>query len=383
MIKRDLYSDASLIEKLLVDDLSEDEKQKILDLLEKRGLLQVYDDLKNSSYIHNRLSDYGKYSSEKAYKYFLRHRKKTHYLHVLSRMGVAVLLAGIVLGIVFWEEPFRQEEKAGEFEVCIPAGMAQARLTLADGKVINVAQVDTLKDQGVAIEYKNGELSYKKATDTTIIAYNELEVPRGGECALVLDDGTKVWVNSESRLRYPLSFEGEERSVYLEGEAFFDVAKADKSFVVRNPFGEVRVLGTVFGLTAFKIDSVSYTTLVRGCVRVSNNASDSLTIYPGEQAIASRDGKMIKREVDVEEYVGWKDGVFIFKERRLEDIVKILERWYDIDVVFQDDELKDFRFTGYLDRYKDMNVFFKALKRTEKVDYKMSDMGIVILTRKD
>lgn len=380
MMKRDLYSDASLLKRLLVEDLSEDDKQKILRLLEERGLLDVYKEVKESSYVKDRFSDYEKYSAKEAYQLFLkRQKKKRSVLRVLPWMAAAVLL-GVFWG-GYWLFLDDQVVKDDVREFVIPAGMTQARLTLADGRVVNISQIDTLIEEGVAVEYKDGELAYKETTSIRDVVYNELEVPLGGECTILLNDGTRVWVNSGSKLKYPLSFVDKERCVYLEGEAFFEVEKADKPFIVKNSFGDVRVLGTAFGVTAYRVDSVGYTTLVRGSVCVKNNLSDSLIIYPGEQVVSLRNGKMIKRDVDVEEYVGWKNGAFIFKERRLEDIVKILERWYNIHVVFQDDELKDFLFTGYLDRYKDINVFFNALRRTGKVEYKFSEPNMIILMK--
>ncbi len=380
MMKRDLYSDASLLKRLLVEDLSEDDKQKILRLLEERGLSDVYKEVKESSYVKDRFSDYEKYSAKEAYQLFLkRQKRKRSVLRVLPWMAAAVLL-GVFWG-GYWLFLDDQVVKDDVREFVIPAGMTQARLTLADGRVVNISQIDTLIEEGVAVEYKDGELAYKETTSIRDVVYNELEVPLGGECTILLNDGTRVWVNSGSKLKYPLSFVDKERCVYLEGEAFFEVEKADKPFIVKNFFGDVRVLGTAFGVTAYRVDSVGYTTLVRGSVCVKNNLSDSLIIYPGEQVVSLRDGKMIKRDVDVEEYVGWKDGAFIFKERRLEDIVKILERWYNIHVVFQDDELKDFLFTGYLDRYKDINVFFNALRRTGKVEYKFSEPNMIILMK--
>lgn len=380
MMKRDLYSDASLLKRLLVEDLSEDDKQKMLRLLEERGLLDVYKEVKESSYVKDRFSDYEKYSAKEAYQLFLkRQKRKRSVLRVLPWMAAAVLLG--VFGGGYWLFFDDQVVKDDVCEFVIPAGMTQARLTLADGRVVNISQIDTLIEEGVAVEYKDGELAYKETTSIRDVVYNELEVPLGGECTILLNDGTRVWVNSGSKLKYPLSFVDKERCVYLEGEAFFEVEKADKPFIVKNSFGDVRVLGTAFGVTAYRVDSVGYTTLVRGSVCVKNNLSDSLIIYPGEQVVSLRNGKMIKRDVDVEEYVGWKDGAFIFKERRLEDIVKILERWYNIHVVFQDDELKDFLFTGYLDRYKDINVFFNALRRTGKVEYKFSEPNMIILMK--
>ena len=229
------------------------------------------------------------------------------------------------------------------------------------------------------IEYRNGEIVYHKSEEkTTEVVYNKLEVPRGGECMIKLDDGTKVWVNAETKLKYPVAFVGDRREVVLEGEAFFDVAKNEKPFIVETSFGDVRVLGTAFGISAYASESESYTTLVRGKVSVEREGGEPVVILPGEQVVTSKDGKMIKQQVDVEEFVGWKDGIYVFKEKSLGEIMKTLERWYNISVDFQDKSLVDLPFTGNLKRYDDINVFFDALTRTGDMKYRVEGNQVIL-----
>lgn len=228
------------------------------------------------------------------------------------------------------------------------------------------------------IKYENGEISYETERVSTEIVYNELEVPRGGECIITLDDGTRVWVNAETRLKYPVTFVGENREVILEGEAFFDVVKNEKPFIVKTSFGDVRVLGTSFGINAYVDAPESYTTLVRGKVSVETGTSDPLVIQPGEQVVTSKDGKMIRQEVDVEEFVGWKDGMYVFREKHLGDIMKTLERWYNISVLFEEEELRGLLFTGNLKRYDDINVFFDALTRTGDIKYRVDGNHVIL-----
>lgn len=133
-------------------------------------------------------------------------------------------------------------------------------------------------------------------------------VPTAGECYITLEDHTKVWINAESKIKYPVQFTAGERKVYLEGEAYFDVAEDGRPFQVITSQGEVTVLGTAFGISSY-MDKAEYTTLVRGCVRYTSHTKKSVILSPGEQAILERSGELISRKVEVEEYVGWKDGV--------------------------------------------------------------------------
>jgi len=171
---------------------------------------------------------------------------------------------------------------------------------------------------------------------------------------------------------------GENREVILEGEAFFDVVKNEKPFIVKTSFGDVRVLGTSFGINAYVDAPESYTTLVRGKVSVETGTSDPLVIQPGEQVVTSKDGKMIRQEVDVEEFVGWKDGMYVFREKHLGDIMKTLERWYNISVLFEEEELRGLLFTGNLKRYDDINVFFDALTRTGDMKYRVDGNHVIL-----
>ena len=147
---------------------------------------------------------------------------------------------------------------------------------------------------------------------------------------------------------------------------------------MKTSFGDVRVLGTAFGISAYASEPESYTTLVRGKVSVEREGGKPVVILPGEQVVTSKDGKMMKQKVDVEEFVGWKDGIYVFKEKSLGEIMKTLERWYNISVDFQDKSLVDLPFTGNLKRYDDINVFFDALTRTGDMKYRVEGNQVIL-----
>lgn len=383
MKKRSIYDDASLIRKSLMQDLNDGEREKLEQLLDNQPLQEVYQELTDPMYLKQQFVEYEKYSSRRAYAEFRERRGRFGRIRMIRWVAAVAAVWVLALGITLWMN-FGEKKTSTSLPVAskiIPAGEKKAKLTLADGTEIEVAEMNTrvLQEEGVNIEYKDGEIAYVKGEEKPMeMVYNKLEVPRGGECIITLDDGTKVWMNAETRLKYPVMFVGEKREVILEGEAFFDVVKNEKPFIVKTSFGDVRVLGTSFGINAYADAPESYTTLVRGSVRVETGASDPLVIQPGEQVVTSKDGKMIRQEVDVEEFVGWKDGIYVFREKHLGDIMKTLERWYNISVLFEEEELRELPFTGNLKRYDDINVFFDALTRTGDMKYRVDGNHVIL-----
>ena len=383
MKKKNIYDDASLIKKSLIKDLSDKEQKELDQLLDDQSLQDVYKELSDRGYLKKQFMEYEKYSSQKAYREFKERRGHSGRIRIVRWVAVVAAVWVLALGVTLWMT-FGKKENVAPLPVAskiIPAGEKKATLTLADGTEVHVEEITArvLQEKGMNIEYRNGEIVYHKSEEeTTEVVYNKLEVPRGGECMIKLDDGTKVWVNAETKLKYPVVFVGDRREVVLEGEAFFDVAKNEKPFIVKTSFGDVRVLGTAFGISAYASEPESYTTLVRGKVSVEREGMKPVVILPGEQVVTFKDGKMIKQEVDVEEFVGWKDGIYVFKEKSLGEIMKTLERWYNISVDFQDKSLVDLPFTGNLKRYDDINVFFDALTRTGDMKYRVEGNQVIL-----
>ena len=383
MKNKNIYDDASLIKKSLIKDLSDKEQKELDQLLDDQSLQDVYKELSARGYLKKQFMEYEKYSSQKAYREFKERRGHSGRIRIVRWVAVVAAVWVLALGVTLWMT-FGKKENVAPLPVAskiIPAGEKKATLTLADGTEVHVEEITAqiLQEKGMNIEYRNGEIVYHKSEEkTTEVVYNKLEVPRGGECMIKLDDGTKVWVNAETKLKYPVAFVGDRREVVLEGEAFFDVAKNEKPFIVKTSFGDVRVLGTAFGISAYASESESYTTLVRGKVSVEREGGEPVVILPGEQVVTSKDGKMIKQQVDVEEFVGWKDGIYVFMEKSLGEIMKTLERWYNISVDFQEKSLVDLPFTGNLKRYDDINVFFDALTRTGDMKYRVEGNQVIL-----
>ena len=236
--------------------------------------------------------------------------------------------------------------------------------------------------EGTVVTNDSNRLAYKQghSGNPSALEYNTIIIPRGGEYQLILSDGSRVWLNSDTRLRYPVSFIGEKREVYLEGEAYFEVSPSDKPFEVHGGGQSVCVLGTSFNVMAYGDEAKVQTTLVSGSVRVVLDQSDkTVLLTPGHQAEMDKNiGKISMREVNVENYIGWKDKLFIFDEEDLVTIMKKLARWYDVDIIIETPELKEKIFYGVIRKYENISKILGMLKKTQNIDYLIEGKKIVI-----
>ena len=386
-----IYQDAALMRKFLLGEANEAERKE----LEKRlaecpDLKKVYEQLQNGETLKAAFGEYKDYSSKKAYQSFLQkigRMEKKERKPSISRVWWYAAAAVIVLavGLSFYMSNFYSavEEK----RVLIQPGTQQAQLTLPDGSIIDVdkKEVNVVVD-GVQVKYKKGVLSYQptvttqheeESTEEKPVKSNELVIPRGGENTVILADGTTVHLNAGSKLTYPVRFAGKRRVVALEGEAYFDVVKDEtRPFIVQTHLGEVTVLGTAFNINAYADASV-YTTLVHGKVQFSSSSIGTIILSPGEQAVVSANGSE-KRMVDLDEYVGWVDGRYVFNNRPLGEIMQTFERWYDIQVYYETPHLRDITYSGSLKRYGTINSFLDALELTGDLTYKISGRNILI-----
>ncbi len=295
------------------------------------------------------------------------------------RSVAAVLLIGVTV-LMFYR---RSESPETSFIAqSLTAGESRAILTLADGQKINLGKqsADTLLEKdGALLNTSANCIAYNPLTgDRTEIMYNCLDVPRKGEYMLVLSDGSKVWLNSESQLRYPASFQGKERRVFLKGEAYFEVCRNEEMpFIVVTGKSAVQVLGTSFNIRAYTDEKYSYTTLVDGSVRVSAG-TQSMVLEPAEQGRVSVSGSLDKRKVDVNLYTAWKKGRFVFENQTLEEMMNTLSRWYDVNVFFTTERVKEAMFTGNLKRYDDFDKIVEMLELTGVAHFKIDGNAVVI-----
>ena len=303
----------------------------------------------------------------------LRVKRKRYWM-----WGVSVAASVVVMFclIIYYQSDTRQDVNIAVQNI-VP-GQYNAILEMADGATYHLGgQQGSLQEKtGRQIKIDTSLVSYlpvgdKQETPKEVV-YNKLSIPRGGEYRIELEDGTKIWMNSESRLRYPVAFFNDTREVYLEGEAYFEVQRdVNRPFIVHSGEQKVTVLGTSFGISCYASEVNDYTTLVSGKVKVDfKRGKQSFVLEPGMQvAYDKKSGIATERKVDVAEFVAWKNGKYVFKQKCLEDILSTLSRWYDFEVFYQNEDVKEILFSGELRRFDDFNYLLRLIERTSDVKF--------------
>lgn len=286
-------------------------------------------------------------------------RKKRAWLY-----AAAVLLPLLIAGLWFWNV-HDQKNNAAVAE----RKLQDVKLILSNGNAVELGINKAVTEAGgqQVAQADQNELVYNS---NNTAAVNKLEVPRGKKFVLQLADGTKVWLNAESSLSFPVSFSGNTREVVLIGEAYFKVTHdATKPFIVHTGNANVQVLGTSFNVHAYGNEPM-VTTLVEGKVKLSNTKKEELLLAPGEQAIQSAvDNSFRKNSVDVEPFVAWKDNMLLFNNASLLEITKRLEREYDYRFVFSNEGVKNKHYTISLTQAGDIATVLKYLSKTGPFKY--------------
>lgn len=271
------------------------------------------------------------------------------------------------------------------FKNDVAPGNNKAVLTLDDGSKIDLDDAKTgilASESNVDIKKTgDGKLEYTASIqDAKIIKYNVLRTPMGGEYQLVLPDGSKVWLNSGSTLRFPTSFVGSERIVELKGEAYFDITKNSKMpFLVRtNNAMDIKVLGTQFNIMAYDDEKNINTTLIEGSVEVLKGLGKTM-LKPGQEAVLNKGSGNIKVSIaDLEQAIAWKNGYFIFSNENIESIMRKVSRWYNVDVIYEGN-LSNKDFVGTISRNKNVSELLKMLELTGAVHFSIDGRRITVM----
>lgn len=309
-------------------------------------------------------------------------RRRKRLMRVYQVAASVVIILGVVITFLSREEatpvvPVVQVEE-------ITPGRSMAKLTVASGDVYrldSLHQVDLItslaENNGKEVVFIDRQLE----AGASEIKYNKVEIPRGGEYQIVLGDGTRVYLNAQTELRFPESFaSSEQRLVYLSGEAYFEVTKnPSKPFIVQCKDYAVKVLGTSFNVNSYEGDETSKTTLATGKVEIDMDGKQTI-LNPGQQAII-KNGEVNVKEVDVEVYTTWMFDNFRFQSESIQEIMTKLSRWYAIDVFYMNESVRNYHFTGYLPRYAKIADVLELLSLTTNIKFDVEGKTVIVMEK--
>ena len=303
-----------------------------------------------------------------------------------SKIAAAAVLI-LSLGLYWWSgrdhSPVAQQSAPVVQVTDLSPGGNKAVLTLGDGSsiVLDSAKNGSLTSQGNTnvTKSKKGELIYSASPETDkAVVFNTVTTPKGGQYHIVLPDGSKVWLNAASSLRFPTAFTGKERKVEITGEVYFEVARNEKMpFIVKASETEIAVLGTHFNVMAYADEKILKTTLLEGSVKVSRGGKSAM-LNPGQQARIKgvSDNIRVIDDIDTDKEMAWKNGYFQFQDDNLENIMRQISRWYDVEVRYEGNPGKE-TFTGRLPRNGNVSKVFKILSLSG-VKFRIEGKSIIV-----
>lgn len=321
----------------------------------------------------------------------LSDRIRSRRVFIVRRMTIAasvIFLLGIGIYFLFLDKKGNDIAKNNgtqhqKFKTDVAPGGNKAILTLADGSTIVLDNVSNgaITQQGGTnvIKLDNGVLAYNAInTNEAEVLYNTITTPRGGQYQLTLADGSKVWLNAASSLRFPAIFFGKERKVELTGEAYFEIAKnVNMPFKVEVKKMVVQVLGTHFNINSYDDEAVIKTTLLEGAVSVKKD-NNLRQLSAGQQAQLNNKGEIeLIDNVDTEETIAWKNGKFIFTGNDIQSVMRQLGKWYDIEVEYRGD-LTNEEFVGIISRNVNISQILEMLEKTRAVNFEIKDRKVIV-----
>ena len=373
----------------LRDDISEEEMIRLQGGLdENERHRKLLDELRDKEVLQQEIGAYASFDTSRRWIQLKEEMDKTsrkrRLLLRVWKSVAAVFVVAVAGGLLYWqitdsarpveEQVLVAQIRPGETQAVLITGKGQQLLLqgLKD-TCLDITGNETLKIS------KDGSLEYSLSALSRMPEWHTLQVPRGGEYKIVLDDGTEIWLNSASELKYPAHFVGNERRVCLVGEAYFQVARNEAApFIVETRDMDVKVLGTSFNVSAYEDEENSHATLVEGRVEVDDKVNgEKVTLTPGEQALLQ--GKeMVVREVNTKLYSMWRLDRFTFASEDMEGVIRKLSRWYNVNFFFSNSSMKQNRFTGSLPKYSDISQGLKMIEMTTDIKFQVKGNTIII-----
>lgn len=361
------------------NELSENERKELDVLFQRFPEYQVLAEKLQFSYEHiDELELAGMIQVEKEWRKLQKKNKRLRgqgrKMFFLAVAGMAAVLL-LAIGMLFL---FRSSPKMEVISIARQQEPKKVTLEYANGKTF-VLDVNSLvmNDKGKITDHVVAKENMAVVEELRL---NRLSVPKGCDFSLTLTDGTVIRLNADSRLQYPSEFSGDSRIVYLEGEAFFNVAKdKTKPFIVKTKKLDVEVTGTSFNVMAYPSENSIRTTLVQGGVNILTKDGKVCKLLAGEQCIVdTASGKFVVNQVNVAFFVSWIDGQFFFDNESMESLMRKIARWYDVDVIFENEELKSELFYGTITRSDEITEVLDILVLTKTMHYEIKDRTVYI-----
>lgn len=386
---KEKYEITRLISLYMVGEISREEMDRLMGWVEMSDANRAFfQKVSGDDAWKERYARYRKIDEKAAFARFER-RIKGRRVYFRQWIGYAAAVC-LVIGLVTWFWTGKDESKQPMVVAeSIQPGEMKATLKLSTGEEI---RLDGKTEETVSAE---GSMQVRNTNDGIIYErqdtlsgnggdenrFNTLKTSRGGEYSVILSDGTVVYLNSASELRYPVQFNERERIVYFSGEGYFEVAKdRERPFHVVVDDMRIRVYGTEFNVNTFKETGVQ-TVLLEGSVGISvKGKQEEYRLKPSQMAEFNRKDLSVEvKDVNPESFVAWKDGFFAFDEESLEEIMNTLARWYDVEVFYVNNDLKNLHFTGHLKRYDQITTILKAIESAVNVKFSVKGRTISVM----
>jgi ferric-dicitrate binding protein FerR (iron transport regulator) len=364
--------------KFLTGKLSKEEKATLDKWLEDPyNEMQFYKIIDAGAFL-DKMEQYKKFESVKAFQKV--NRKHRSYKKWIGYAAVIVLPLAIAMGILSknWQEAQQYDN------TLVSADPESKDVVLSTGEgLYTLGRSDTtISINNMRLQSDREQLSYQDGGDTADkkLVYNTLQIPKGLKYKVILSDGTEVWLNSETKFRYPVDFIAANREVFIEeGEAYFDVAKnKNKPFVVNFDGRRVQVLGTQFNVKSYKEEEYDLITLVEGSIELISD-NNKVELVPNQQAVINNANQALQlKTVEGSLYTAWKDNVYLYKNQPLQTIVSDLERDFNFRVFYQNPEMKQEKFSLKISRKLPFEAIFSAIEKTHEVDIEIKNNNVII-----
>ena len=377
------YKISKTIYKYIKGNISDSEKKELEGwLAESSDNKKLFNKITNDKNLSEDFKIFNSVNSAKAKVIMNRKLKKNKIINFSSRV-LPYVAASLIIFVFVGKSLFNQKEIKTSV-IKIKPGSSKAILTLADGTFIDLKKTKKTfikNNEELEIKTTNKKIVYSnKSNSNDKIKYNYINIPRGGEYQVLLSDGTKVWINSETRLKYPEKFNSNERRIKLEyGEIFLEVSKdKNRPFIVESKSQKIKVLGTQFNLSSYKEEHYIITTLAEGSVSITNG-NKKVKLKPGQQSrLNTKSNEIDVKEVNVDCYTAWKDGRFVLNDLSLDEIFNKISRWYNVKVFYLNKDVKNIILKGEMPKYEDFEKLLNIIKKSANIKIDVKDRTIVI-----